>query len=673
MIIRWIIVVVTATCLVFNCTSGQLTDNTPPVMRLDRNWILLDSEPIGSIVTRVHAKDNEQDKLIYGLESLDHNYNNGDLTLTTTGSLSPLPFSIDNKTGVIYINETLKGRGGENLYLYVTVSDGQLTAKNEVYVIIKNSSLPSSADNNNNNYGSPFSSNNKHHINSGLNQHQPIRGPPFLVHFSNSPLSPFKRPSINLTNTQQKTTILRPAQIDINNNELDELSTTNVKTTTLSNMNVYNNSLESTNVEANKENYSYQSITMTTFITIIAICAVIFGLGMGIWSIKGKICSSHKKSINTKEQIAVGVSDISSTNEPSLILKNWHNSKFSSNKYQEWNKNSNCNINNSNNNNKTSATECIKKQDDKWEFPRHRLKVFCILGEGCFGQVWKCEALDIDRTNSGKTSVVAVKTLKENATERERLDLAQELSVMKTLEPHPNVVKLLGCCTEREPIFVIMEYISGGKLQSFLRNMREERNCGRPGLTSSDLTGFVYQVAKGMEFLASKGIIHRDLAARNILIDNNRACKIADFGFARDIAVNKIYERKSEGRLPIRWMAPESLYDNMFSVKSDIWSFGVLIWEIVTLGSTPYPGMGAAEVMRKIKEGYRLERPEHCKRELYNIMYYCWDKDPSCRPSFGELVVMAEGLLLDEIDYIELDRFPNHSYYNVLNLSGEKL
>lgn len=120
--------------------------------------------------------------------------------------------------------------------------------------------------------------------------------------------------------------------------------------------------------------------------------------------------------------------------------------------------------------------------------------MFCILGEGCFGQVWKCEALDIDRTNSGKTSVVAVKTLKENATERERLDLAQELSVMKTLEPHPNVVKLLGCCTEREPIFVIMEYISGGKLQSFLRNMREERNCGRPGLTSSDLTGFVYQV-----------------------------------------------------------------------------------------------------------------------------------------------------------------------------------
>nr|CAD7449274.1 unnamed protein product [Timema bartmani] len=149
------------------------------------------------------------------------------------------------------------------------------------------------------------------------------------------------------------------------------------------------------------------------------------------------------------------------------------------------------------------------KLADRWEFPRHRLKVFNILGEGCFGQVWRCEAQDIDGTEG--TSVVAVKTLKENANEKERSDLVQELQVMKMLEPHPNVVRLLGCCTEKDPLFVIMEFVPHGKLQSFLRSSRAERFYGNlhgPSntLTSRDLTTFVYQVARGMEFLSAKGV-----------------------------------------------------------------------------------------------------------------------------------------------------------------------
>ncbi|XP_034952398.1 tyrosine kinase receptor Cad96Ca [Chelonus insularis] len=647
MFVKWITVIVAT---IFCTTSrGQMSDNTPPVMRLDRNWILSDSESVGTIVTRVHARDNEQSKLIYGLEPIDHSYG------VDTSSQFPLPFSINNETGVVYINETLKGRGGQNLYLYVTVSDGQLTAKTEVFVNIKNGSAINSE-----NAGPSLS----HQHGSDGRVH-----PPFLV-LANSPYTrqpPSQISTTNLTSGKKITTLLFPEKNDTNENATIKLSTTSISSIDRKSNNfnepvlvneVKPNIGKNENTETTIGTTSYQEITMK-IIPIAAICALFLGLGMGIWSVRARFCNNHRKSQDiSKEQSVVGLSTMS--NGPSLILKNWDKSKSSNNKYQEWSKES-----------KIHGNQSTKQINDKWEFPRHRLKVFNILGEGCFGQVWKCEALDIDG-KQGPT-VVAVKTLKKNATERERLDLAQELNVMKTLEPHPNVVRLLGCCTEQEPLFVILEYVCGGKLQSFLRTSREERNRGGPGLTSSDLTGFVYQVAKGMEFLASKGIIHRDLAARNILIDNNRVCKVADFGFARDIAANKIYERKSEGRLPIRWMAPESLYDNIFSVKSDIWSFGVLIWEIVTLGSTPYPGMAAADVMRKIKDGYRLERPEHCKRELYNIMYYCWDKDPNCRPTFSELVIMAEGLLLDETDYIELDRFPDHSYYNVLNLSGEKL
>ncbi|XP_017123977.1 tyrosine kinase receptor Cad96Ca [Drosophila elegans] len=313
---------------------------------------------------------------------------------------------------------------------------------------------------------------------------------------------------------------------------------------------------------------------------------------------------------------------------------------------------------------------------DRWEFPRYRLKFFNILGEGAFGQVWRCEATNINGTEGITT--VAVKTLKESATEVDRKDLLSELEVMKSLEPHINVVHLLGCCTDKDPTFVILEYVNRGKLQTYLRSSRAERHYGNTHgksnvLTSCDLTSFMYQVAKGMDYLTSRGIIHRDLAARNILITDDHTCKVADFGFARDVITSKIYERKSEGKLPIRWMATESLYDNIFSVKSDIWSFGILMWEIVTLGSTPYPGISAADVMRKVRDGYRLEKPEHCRRELYNIMYYCWSHDPQERPLFAEIIQMLDKLLHTEMDYIELERFPDHNYYNIVSLSGEKL
>ena len=141
-----------------------------------------------------------------------------------------------------------------------------------------------------------------------------------------------------------------------------------------------------------------------------------------------------------------------------------------------------------------------------------------------------------------------------------------------------------------DPIFLILEFVDGGTLQDFLKRSRDKHNYKNlhgesQTLTARDLTSFAYQIAKGMAYLSSKKVIHRDLAARNVLVDDaTYACKVADFGFAKDVMANNIYERKSEGKLPIRWMAPESLYDNCYTTKSDVWSFGVLMWEIVTLG-----------------------------------------------------------------------------------------
>jgi len=315
--------------------------------------------------------------------------------------------------------------------------------------------------------------------------------------------------------------------------------------------------------------------------------------------------------------------------------------------------------------------------DKKWEIPRSQVKTFSKLGEGCFGQVWKGEVENIPGSEDNRT-VVAIKTLKFTATEKDKRDLLNELSVMKMMDPHPNVVRLLGCCTDKDPIYVIIEFVNGGTLQEFLRKSRSEHHYknlhgASQNISSRDLTSFAYQIAKGMEYLDTKKLIHRDLAARNVLIDSaDQTCKVADFGFAKDVMANNIYERKSEGKLPIRWMAPESLYDNVYSTKSDVWSFGVLMWEVVTLGSVPYPGLQPSEVMKKVNAGYRLEKPEHCKRELYNIMVKCWEKEPKDRPAFSDLVRDFETLLVKEMDYIDLNLFPENDYYNeAISLSGE--
>uniref|UniRef100_A0A1B6GS10 receptor protein-tyrosine kinase n=1 Tax=Cuerna arida TaxID=1464854 RepID=A0A1B6GS10_9HEMI len=312
----------------------------------------------------------------------------------------------------------------------------------------------------------------------------------------------------------------------------------------------------------------------------------------------------------------------------------------------------------------------------RWEFPREKLRLQTLLGQGNFGQVWKAEADDISG-HEGLTRLVAVKTVKESENPREREDLLRELGIMQELGSHPNVVTLLGCCTEKEPIYLVMEYVMYGKLLSFLRDYRTKAhyyNFSDAGdaLTSRDLTVFGYCVARGMDYLSNKCIIHRDLAARNVLVDHNKLCKIADFGMSRNVRdTGQIYEqRQSKGALPIRWMAPESLHFSLFTHKTDVWSFGILMWEIVTLGSTPYATMGAREVMRRVRDGYRLDRPSHCRPELFRLIAQCWHSEPVKRPSFAELKVELGQLLSDtELNgsYVDLDSFADEMRRDTLH------
>jgi serine/threonine protein kinase len=309
----------------------------------------------------------------------------------------------------------------------------------------------------------------------------------------------------------------------------------------------------------------------------------------------------------------------------------------------------------------------------RWEFPRSKLRLQTVLGQGNFGQVLKAEADDISG-HEGTTRLVAVKTVKEGASSREKEDLLRELEIMQQLGSHANVVTLLGCCTEKEPYLLIMEYVMYGKLLAFLRDHRTRQHYynfseDSDALTSRDLTIFAYCVSRGMEYLGSKGIIHRDLAARNVLVDHNKMCKIADFGMSRSVReTGDMYEqRHTKGALPIRWMAPESLHYRIFTHRSDVWSFGILMWEIVTLGSTPYPTMGAREVMRRVWDGYRLERPSHCRTELFRVISKCWNADPNKRPDFAALRHDIGALIEASTDgggYVDLESFAESNKYS---------
>ncbi|KAL7637615.1 UNVERIFIED_CONTAM: hypothetical protein RMT77_012344 [Armadillidium vulgare] len=260
-----------------------------------------------------------------------------------------------------------------------------------------------------------------------------------------------------------------------------------------------------------------------------------------------------------------------------------------------------------------------RETKDQWEIDRNSLQMVKKLGQGSFGEVW------YGLWNN--ENEVAIKTLKEGS--MSRTDFLEEAAIMKQLR-HRNILVLYAVCTKQEPILIVTEYMRHGALLELLRN-----DEGRT-LKLNDLIYIASQVAAGMAYLESKQLLHRDLAARNVLVGESLLCKVADFGLAR-IIEGEDYTPSSCNKFPVKWTAPEAMLYNRFTIKSDVWSFGVLLMEVITYGANPYPGMNNREVIERVQAGHRMVKPPSCPDELYKAMLHCWDKDPDHRPTFDYL------------------------------------
>uniref|UniRef100_A0A3B1J7U9 Tyrosine-protein kinase receptor n=1 Tax=Astyanax mexicanus TaxID=7994 RepID=A0A3B1J7U9_ASTMX len=280
-------------------------------------------------------------------------------------------------------------------------------------------------------------------------------------------------------------------------------------------------------------------------------------------------------------------------------------------------------------------------EPDEWEVPRDKISLLRELGQGSFGMVYEGIAKDI--VKGEPQTHVAVKTVNESASLRERIEFLNEASVMKAFSCH-HVVRLLGVVSKGQPTLVVMELMTHGDLKSYLRCLRpeSENNPGRPPPTLKEMIQMAAEIADGMAYLNAKKFVHRDLAARNCMVAEDFTVKIGDFGMTRDIYETDYYRKGGKGLLPVRWMAPESLKDGVFTAHSDCWSFGVVLWEISTLAEQPYQGLSNEQVLKFVMDGGYLDRPDNCADRLHNLMQMCWHYNPKMRPTFQEIIEMLK-------------------------------
>lgn len=313
--------------------------------------------------------------------------------------------------------------------------------------------------------------------------------------------------------------------------------------------------------------------------------------------------------------------------------------------------------------NVSSSTEDEKSFG--WEFPRDKVHIQKYVGKGAFCVVAKAFAEGL--------GTVAVKIPKEKAPDANKKDLLAEYELMKQLQPHPNVIRLMGAVTLSDPIMVLFEYIPYGDLLGFLRRSRglDDKYYKDPdvkpssSLTSQQLLRFAQEIADGMAFLAANKIIHRDLAARNVLVGEEEICKITDFGMARDVQQTDIYQKRTKSRLPVKWTAMESLLYGLCTSASDVWSYGIVLYEIFTIGGKPYPNLQAHRLPYLLKENYRMPKPAHLDDDIYALMCQCWVTEPERRPSFDSIGKTIKRLQQCHKEVIYMNVYDENLYGNV--------
>ncbi|XP_034041773.1 ephrin type-A receptor 6-like isoform X2 [Thalassophryne amazonica] len=268
------------------------------------------------------------------------------------------------------------------------------------------------------------------------------------------------------------------------------------------------------------------------------------------------------------------------------------------------------------------------------EIDPSRIRIERVIGAGEFGEVCSGRL----RTPGKKEIAVAIKTLKGGYVDRQRQDFLREASIMGQFD-HPNIIRLEGVVTKSRPVMIVVEYMENGSLDSFLR-----QHDGH--FTVIQLVGMLRGIAAGMKYLSDMGYVHRDLAARNILVNGNLVCKVSDFGLSRVLEDDpEAAYTTTGGKIPIRWTAPEAISYRKFSSASDAWSYGIVMWEVMSYGERPYWEMSNQDVILSIEEGYRLPAPMGCPVALHQLMLHCWQKERGHRPKFTDVVSFLDKLI----------------------------